>query len=67
MPANVGVSDRWIRVILGIVFAVLAIMGIGGTVGVIVFAILAVVGIGTGLTTRCPLYAAVHCSTRPKV
>ena len=67
MPANVGVSDRWIRIILGIVFAVLAIMGIGGTVGVIIFAILAVVGIGTGLTARCPLYAAGHCSTRPKV
>ncbi len=67
MPANVGVSDRWIRIILGIVFAVLAIMGIGGTVGVIIFAVLAVVGIGTGLTARCPLYAAAHLSTRPKV
>lgn len=67
MQSNVGVSDRWIRIILGIVFAVFAVLGIGGTVGIIVFAILAVVGIGSGLAARCPLYVPMHISTRPKV
>ncbi len=67
MQPNVGTTDRWIRIVLGVVFAVLALMGVGGAVGVVVFAILAVIGLFTGLAGRCALYAPFHINTRPKL
>jgi hypothetical protein len=67
MQQNVGPVDRWIRIVLGIVFAVLAVMGVGGVVGIVVFAILAIIGLFTAFTGRCALYTPFHINTRPKL
>ncbi len=67
MQRNVGTADRWIRILLGIVFAVLAILGVGGTIGVIVFAILAIAMLWSGITQRCSLYVPFHINTRPRL
>ncbi|MDA8345553.1 MAG: DUF2892 domain-containing protein [Thermaerobacter sp.] len=67
MQPNVGSVDRWIRILLGVVFAVLALLGVGGVAGIIIFAILAIAALATGITQRCSLYAPFHINTRPKL
>lgn len=64
---NVGIVDRWIRIVLGLIFAALAVSGVGGAIGIIVFAILAVAGLWTGITSRCLLYVPFHINTRPRL
>jgi hypothetical protein len=61
---NEGTADRVIRVIAGIT---LLVLGWGeivtGTIGTI-FKILGFVPLATGIIGWCPLYAALHLSTR---
>ncbi|AUW93806.1 MAG: DUF2892 domain-containing protein [Sulfobacillus thermosulfidooxidans] len=62
---NEGRSDRIIRVIIGIVFGLLAITKTGGVTGEWVFGILAVVAIVTGITGFCGLYRLFGIRTCP--
>jgi hypothetical protein len=61
METNVGSTDRYIRLVLG---AVLAIVGLAGLLGIwamntVIAVVLVVVGavfVGTGYTRQCLLY-----------
>ena len=64
MSMNEGTADRVIRVIVGLVAAVLAVaVGLSGTAGIIL-GIVAVILLVTGAIGFCPLYALLHFSTR---
>jgi len=73
MDRNVGQTDRYARIVFGIVLAAVGVggfVGIGweatGTVGLVAGAILVVVGavlLITGATQQCPLYAGLSMST----
>ena len=55
---NVGNFDRMLRIVLGLVLIGLAISGAIGAWGY-----LGLLPLLTGLTARCPLYAACRIST----
>ena len=64
MSMNEGTADRVIRVIVGLLAAVLAVaVGLSGTAGIIL-GIVAVILLVTGAIGFCPLYALLHFSTR---
>lgn len=63
MPANVGVWDRVIRVILAIVLAGIA-RGETGALAVVLWVVAAILLI-TGLIGRCGIYALFHIRTCP--
>lgn len=72
MEQNVGSTDRYVRIVVGLVLAVVGLAGFAGMVaaGPIVAAILLVVGavlLGTALTQRCLLYQPFGIDTRRKV
>lgn len=72
MEKNVGSTDRYVRIVVGIVLAAVGLAGFAGMVafGPIVAAVLLVVGavlLGTGLTQRCLLYQPFGIDTRRKV
>ncbi|MDA8207539.1 MAG: DUF2892 domain-containing protein [Actinomycetota bacterium] len=64
MRMNEGTADRVIRVIVGLVAAVLAIAVGLSTVGGIILGIVAVILLVTGAIGFCPLYTLFHFSTR---
>lgn len=71
MEKNVGSTDRYVRIVVGIVLAAVGLAGFAEMVGFgpVVAAILLVVGavlLGTGLTQRCLLYQPFGISTRRK-
>lgn len=66
MNVNIGGTERAIRTTFGVIFAILAIVQLGGTVGVIIFGILALIALVTGISGICPLYAAFHISGNVK-
>ncbi|WP_053958829.1 YgaP family membrane protein [Sulfobacillus thermosulfidooxidans] len=62
---NEGRTDRILRVVFGVIFAILAFYKVGGSVGEWIFGILAVVAIITGITGFCGLYRLVGIRTCP--
>ncbi len=66
MNVNIGGTERAIRTTFGVIFAILAIVRLGGTVGVIIFGILALIALVTGISGTCPLYAAFHIDAAHK-
>jgi hypothetical protein len=63
MKKNMGNTDRALRVLIAVVFAVLYFTGIiAGTLGLVLM-ILAVVFVLTSLVSFCPLYAPFGINT----
>lgn len=62
MEKNVGITDRYVRIVIGIVLGAVGIAVFAGplaSLGTIVGALALLVGVvmlGTGLTQRCLLY-----------
>jgi hypothetical protein len=56
---NVGDKDRMIRIALGAVLALLALMGVIGAWGWL----LAIVAVATGVTRKCPGYTLMGKNT----
>ena len=64
MKPNMGTTDRIIRIVLAIIFAVLYFSGtVTGALGIILL-VLAVVFVLTSLIRFCPLYVPFKISTR---
>jgi hypothetical protein len=64
MKTNESTVDRVIRVILGLVFLALYLLGIvGGTLG-IVLVVLGAILLITGIIGFCPLYALLKIKTK---
>jgi hypothetical protein len=66
MKKNLNSIDRIVRILLGLVFAVLIFTGTFSGTAAIIFGILAVVLLGTSMVSFCPLYAALGLSTLKK-
>jgi hypothetical protein len=65
MKKNVGNTDRAVRILLAVVFAVLYFTGtVTGTVGYVLLA-LGAIFVLTSLVSFCPIYAIVGLSTCP--
>ncbi|MBR9921372.1 MAG: DUF2892 domain-containing protein [Bacteroidetes bacterium] len=65
MKRNVGTTDKYIRLIVGVVLAVLlatGVVAIGTTLGIIL-AVAAVIFLFTGLVNWCAIYAVVGANT----
>lgn len=66
MKANMGSTDKIIRIAAAVLIGVLYYMGIiSGTVA-IVLGVLALIFIATSFISFCPLYLPFGISTRPK-
>lgn len=66
MTKNVGSADRWIRLLLGVLLALLIVTGsVQGTLAWIL-GIVAVVLLGTGVAGTCPAYSLLKLSTLKK-
>lgn len=69
MQQNVGLTDRYVRIAIGIVLGIVGIAVFAGplaSLGSIVGALALIVGLvmlGTGLTQRCLLYQPLGIST----
>jgi len=69
MEQNVGLTDRYVRIALGIVLGVVGVavfagpLGSLGTVVGILALVLGLVFLGTGLTQRCLLYQPFNINT----
>ena len=64
MRMNESTTDRVVRVIVGLVAAVLGIAVGLSTAGGIILGIIAVILLVTGAVGFCPIYALLHFSTR---
>lgn len=65
MKKNMGTTDKLIRLVIAVVFAVLYFTGtVTGTVGVVLLA-LGGVFVLTSLVSFCPLYTLVGLNTCP--
>ena len=63
MKKNLNSIDRFIRILLALVFAFLILNGtLSGAAGII-FGILAIVFLVTGMISFCPIYKALGIST----
>lgn len=66
MKANMGTTDKMVRVLAAIIIAALYYFGvISGTVAIVLGA-LALIFIATSFISFCPLYLPFGISTRPK-
>lgn len=66
MSANMGVEDRAARFILGIVLALVAVLGVvEGGWAIATYGVAATMFV-TSATWFCPLYALLGWSTRPR-
>jgi len=65
MNKNMGNNDRWIRIIVGIVFVILAIFVATGVWAGALYTLGAIM-IVTSLIGTCPLYMPFGISTRKK-
>ena len=63
MTRNVGPEDRVVRIVLGLVLAVLAYMGVLPGVPTIIMAVVAAYLIITGLFVRCLFYKIADIDT----
>ena len=59
---NVGNTDRMVRIALGVVMALLALMGTVGAWGWLV----AIIAVATGVLRVCPSYSLLKLSTVEK-
>ena len=66
MNVNIGGTERAIRTTFGVIFAILAIVQLGGAVGIIIFGILALLALVTGISGTCPLYSAFRVDANRK-
>lgn len=69
MEQNVGVTDRYVRIVLGAILAILGLAGFASLLELqtILAAILVIVGVvlvGTGFTQRCLVYEPLGIDTR---
>jgi quinol-cytochrome oxidoreductase complex cytochrome b subunit len=63
---NVGSTDSWVRLVIGVIFLLLLIFtSVAGTLKIL-FVIIAAIGIGTGVIKFCPLYRVLGISTCEK-
>lgn len=63
MNANVGSTDKMIRIVAGIVAAVVAfLVGAGSVLGIVLLVVAAVMLV-TGFTGFCPLYRLIGVNT----
>jgi hypothetical protein len=60
MDINVGMVDKVVRIVVGVILIALTLMG---TIGV--WGWIGVVPLATGLLGRCPLYALLGTNTCP--
>ena len=60
MKKNVGVAERWVRVIVGLVVLSLIIILQGGIRWI---GLIGLIPLITGILGFCPLYALLHIST----
>jgi hypothetical protein len=63
MPTNVGASDRVVRIVVGIVLAVLAYLGVLPGVATIIMAVIAAYLLITGILGRCLFYKLADIDT----
>ena len=63
MTANVGSHDRVVRIIVGVVLAVLAYLGVLPGVATIVMWVLAAYLLITGILSRCLIYKLADIDT----
>jgi len=63
MAKNLGAADRVVRIVAGIVLAVLAYLGVLPGVATIIMAVIAAYLIITGLIARCIFYKMVDVDT----
>ncbi len=66
MAANVGSADRAIRIILGVVFLILAFAVSMSVTAKWILVILGIIALFTGLFRFCALYSIVKISTAKK-
>lgn len=68
MEANIGSTDRIVRLVAGVVLAAVALAGfgnvveLGATVGVVLLVAGAIL-VGTSLTRMCPIYRVLGVDT----
>ena len=63
MAANVGSHDRVVRIIVGVVLAALAYLGVLPGVGTIIMWVLAAYLLITGILSRCLIYKLADIDT----
>jgi amino acid transporter len=66
MQKNMGAPDRIIRLIIGVVLAILALTKVVTGAGAVVLGIIAIILIITGIISFCPLYVLLKMSTAKK-
>jgi heme/copper-type cytochrome/quinol oxidase subunit 4 len=66
MKNNMGSPDRIIRLIIGVILAILALAKIVTGAGAVVLGIIAIILILTGIIGFCPLYVFLKMSTTKK-
>ncbi len=59
---NVGITDRMIRIALGIILAAVGMLVLKGTTGTVV-SVVALIPLITGIVGFCPLYVPFKLST----
>ncbi|BDO43053.1 hypothetical protein CELL_01020 [Cellulomonas sp. T2.31MG-18] len=65
MPRNMGSTDRIVRAVAAVVLVVVLLqVGVGSALGVVLIVLAALLA-GTAAVGFCPLYKALHLSTRP--
>lgn len=64
MQANMGITDRVVRLVVAVVVAGLILAGIVQGVPAIILGVLAAVFVLTSLISFCPLYMPFRISTR---
>jgi hypothetical protein len=66
MKKNVGVIDKWIRIILAVIGIVLYLTKVAtGTLGIVVL-VIALLLVLTSILSFCPLYPLLGIKTTPK-
>jgi len=63
MQKNMGTFDRLIRIIIGVIMAILVIAKTVTGVGAVILGIIAIALLLTGITGMCPLYVPLKIST----
>jgi hypothetical protein len=66
MKNNVGSTDKIIRILLAVIFAILIFTGEVSGVLAIILGIVAVALVATSIFSFCPLYAVLKFSTSKK-
>jgi len=63
MKCNVGGADRAVRIVVGILALIAAVLGGFGSVATAILYLVAVIGLVTGLVRMCPLYLVFGISS----